>query len=111
MVEVVTADVEVTMMMTTEMTEVEKASFLQQFLETPEPLTDADFDEHMAKLTGITISSDAFFPFRDNIDTCAKFGVKYIVQPGGSVADDKVTEACDQYDMVQSHHGMRLFHH
>ena len=69
------------------------------------------FDEHMAKLTGITISSDAFFPFRDNIDTCAKFGVKYIVQPGGSVADDKVTEACDQYDMVQSHHGMRLFHH
>ena len=94
-----------------QMTEVEKASFLQQFLETPEPLTDADFDEHMAKLTGITISSDAFFPFRDNIDTCAKFGVKYIVQPGGSVADDKVTEACDQYDMVQSHHGMRLFHH
>ena len=77
----------------------------------PEPLTDADFDEHMAKLTGITISSDAFFPFRDNIDTCAKFGVKYIVQPGGSVADDKVTEACDQYDMVQGHHGMRLFHH
>lgn len=94
-----------------QMTEVEKAAFLQQFLETPEPLTDADFDEHMAKLTGITISSDAFFPFRDNIDTCAKFGVKYIVQPGGSVADDKVTEACDQYDMVQSHHGMRLFHH
>jgi len=94
-----------------QMTDIEKNDWSQKFLEMPEPLTKEDFDSHMATLTGVTISSDAFFPFRDNIDTCAKYGVKYIVQPGGSVADDKVTEACDQYDMVQSHHGMRLFHH
>ena len=62
-------------------------------------------------LDGVSLVSDGFIPFRDNIDTCAKFGVKYIVQPGGSVADEKVTDACDQYDMVMSHHGMRLFHH
>ena len=94
-----------------QMTDIERDAFLQQFEVAPEPLAQADFDSHMATLTGITISSDAFFPFRDNIDTCAKFGVKYIVQPGGSVADDAVTAACDQYDIVQSHHGMRLFHH
>lgn len=94
-----------------QMTDIEKNDWSQKFLEVPEPLTQEDFDRHMSTLTGVTISSDAFFPFRDNIDTCAKYGVKYIVQPGGSVADDKVTEACDQYDMVQSHHGMRLFHH
>jgi phosphoribosylaminoimidazolecarboxamide formyltransferase/IMP cyclohydrolase len=74
-----------------QMTAVELEAWSQQFLEVPESLSQTDFDEHMAKLTGITISSDAFFPFRDNIDTCAKFGVKYIVQPGGSVADDKVS--------------------
>ena len=94
-----------------EMTDIERSTFLQQFLQAPEPLTKADFEGHMGSLSGITISSDAFFPFRDNIDTCVKFGVSYIVQPGGSVADDKVTEACDQYNIVQSHHGMRLFHH
>jgi len=94
-----------------QMTDIEKDAWSQQFLEVPEPLTKEDFDSHMKTLTGVTISSDAFFPFRDNIDTCAKFGVKYIVQPGGSVADEKVTDACDQYDMVMSHHGMRLFHH
>ena len=94
-----------------QMTAIEMGTWSAQFLEVPEPLTKEDFDSHMKELKGVTISSDAFFPFRDNIDTCAKFGVQYIVQPGGSVADEKVTEACDQYNMVMSHHGMRLFHH
>ena len=57
------------------------------------------------------LSSDAFFPFRDNIDQATKFGVKYIVQPGGSSADAAVTDACNDYGMVMSHSGVRLFHH
>uniref|UniRef100_A0A7S4NFP7 MGS-like domain-containing protein n=1 Tax=Guillardia theta TaxID=55529 RepID=A0A7S4NFP7_GUITH len=94
-----------------EMTDIERETWAQQFTTVPEPLTPADFEEHMKKLDGVVISSDAFFPFRDSIDTCIKYGVKYVAQPGGSVQDEGVTEACDQYGMVQCHHGMRLFHH
>eukprot|EP00286_Rhodomonas_abbreviata_P019400 CAMPEP_0181298410 /NCGR_PEP_ID=MMETSP1101-20121128/5764_1 /TAXON_ID=46948 /ORGANISM="Rhodomonas abbreviata, Strain Caron Lab Isolate" /LENGTH=603 /DNA_ID=CAMNT_0023403423 /DNA_START=218 /DNA_END=2029 /DNA_ORIENTATION=+ len=94
-----------------DMTEIERATWQQQFEVVPEPLTQADFDEHMKLLEGVTIASDAFFPFRDSIDVATQFGVKYIAQPGGSVQDAGVTEACDQYNMVQSHFGMRLFHH
>jgi phosphoribosylaminoimidazolecarboxamide formyltransferase/IMP cyclohydrolase len=94
-----------------DMTEIEYKTWAEQFEEVPAPLDKADFDEHMKKLTGVTLSSDAFFPFRDSIDVCVRYGVKYIAQPGGSVQDGGVTEACDQYEMVQSHHGVRLFHH
>mmetsp|Transcript_40121 Transcript_40121/g.62669 ORF Transcript_40121/g.62669 Transcript_40121/m.62669 type:complete len:284 (-) Transcript_40121:67-918(-) len=94
-----------------DMTEIEKKTWAEQFEVVPEPLTPADFDEHMKKLEGVTISSDAFFPFRDSIDVATKYGVKYVTQPGGSVQDAGVTEAADQYNMVMSHHGMRLFHH
>jgi phosphoribosylaminoimidazolecarboxamide formyltransferase/IMP cyclohydrolase len=94
-----------------DMTDIERAEWAGQFEEVPAPLAPADYESHMAKLTGVTLSSDAFFPFRDSIDVAAKFGVKYVTQPGGSVQDAGVTAACDQYNMVQSHHGMRLFHH
>ncbi|MBO4266310.1 MAG: phosphoribosylaminoimidazolecarboxamide formyltransferase [Lachnospiraceae bacterium] len=63
------------------------------------------------KMNGVSLGSDAFFPFRDNIDRGAKSGVKYIVQPGGSVRDDLVIEACDEYKMVMVCNGVRLFHH
>ena len=59
----------------------------------------------------VTIGSDAFFPFSDNIERAYKSGVKYIAQPGGSVRDDLVIECCDQYDMVMAFTGIRLFHH
>ena len=62
-------------------------------------------------MSGITLGSDAFFPFSDNIERARKSGVKYIAQPGGSVRDDLVIEAADNYDMVMSFTGMRLFHH
>ena len=61
--------------------------------------------------TDVTLGSDAFFPFSDNIERAKKSGVKYIAQPGGSVRDDLVIECADQYDMVMAFTGIRLFHH
>ncbi len=61
--------------------------------------------------TDVTLGSDAFFPFSDNIERARKSGVKYIAQPGGSVRDDLVIACCDQYDMVMAFTGIRLFHH
>ncbi len=71
-------------------------------------------EEKRAWLDGnkdVTLGSDAFFPFSDNIERAHKSGVKYIAQPGGSVRDDLVIECCDQYDMVMAFTGIRLFHH
>ena len=81
------------------------------FTEKPEKLTDEERKEWLASNTDVTVGSDAFFPFSDNIDRAYKSGVKYIVQPGGSVRDDLVIEACDKYGMVMSFTGIRLFHH
>ena len=63
------------------------------------------------KLQDVTLGSDAFFPFSDNIERAKKSGVKYIAQPGGSVRDDAVIECCNKYDMVMAFTGIRLFHH
>ena len=60
---------------------------------------------------GVTLGSDAFFPFSDNIERAHKSGVKYIAQPGGSVRDDLVIECCNKYQMVMAFTGIRLFHH
>ncbi len=71
-------------------------------------------EEKRAWLNGnknVTLGSDAFFPFSDNIERAYKSGVKYIAQPGGSVRDDLVIECCDKYDMVMAFTGIRLFHH
>lgn len=65
----------------------------------------------LSNLTNVSLGSDAFFPFRDNIDRAAKSGVKYIVQPGGSIRDDVVIESCNKYDMVMAFSNVRLFHH
>ncbi len=77
----------------------------------PEPFTREQKKEYLSKISGITLASDAFFPFSDNIDRAKKSGVKYVVQPGGSVRDDVVIKACDDYGMVMCFTGMRLFHH
>jgi len=65
----------------------------------------------MKKLEGVSLASDAFFPFRDSIDVASKYGVKFISQPGGSVHDESVIQACDHFDMVMANTGVRLFHH
>ena len=59
----------------------------------------------------VTLGSDAFFPFRDNIERAKKSGVKYVAEPGGSVRDDDVIAACNEYGMVMAFTGIRLFHH
>ena len=89
----------------------EKARWEAQFTEVPEPLTESEKEEFLKQSTGISISSDAFFPFRDSIDHASKLGVSYVAQPGGSVQDTQVTEACDEYGMAMCFTSTRLFHH
>ncbi len=89
----------------------EKIRWEAQFESAPEPLTEEEKKEFMDKASGITISSDAFFPFRDSIDHASKYGVSYVVQPGGSVQDAQVTSACEEYGMAMCFTGVRLFHH
>ena len=84
----------------------------EQFFKTkPEPLTREEKKEWLTKLSGVSLGSDAFFPFGDNIERAFKSGVKYVAEPGGSVRDDDVIAACDRHDMVMSFTGLRLFHH
>ncbi len=81
------------------------------FTTRPEPLTDKEIQEYLSTIDGVSLGSDAFFPFFDNIDRAKKSGVKYIAQPGGSVRDDAVIERCNKYGMIMAFTGMRLFHH
>ena len=81
------------------------------FTSRPEPLTPADKREFLASITGVSLGSDAFFPFADNIRRARMSGVSYVAQPGGSIRDDLVIEECDRNDMVMAFTGMRLFHH
>lgn len=81
------------------------------FTEKPEPFTKAEQKAYLESLSGVTLGSDAFFPFGDNIERAHKSGVTYVAQPGGSVRDDNVIETCNKYDMVMAFTGMRLFHH
>ena len=81
------------------------------FTEKPEPFTREEQRAYLERLKGVTLGSDAFFPFGDNIERAHKSGVTYVAQPGGSVRDDNVIETCNKYDMVMAFTGMRLFHH
>ena len=77
----------------------------------PEVFTREEKRAWLDQMTDVTLGSDAFFPFADNIERAHKSGVKYIAQPGGSVRDDLVIECCDKYDMAMVFTGIRLFHH
>lgn len=84
----------------------------QQYFKTlPEPFTRNQQKEYLNTITGVSLGSDAFFPFGDNIERAKRSGVSYIAQPGGSVRDDNVIAACDKYNMTMAFTGMRLFHH
>lgn len=83
----------------------------QYFAVRPQPFTAEEKKAYLSKVTGVSLGSDAFFPFSDNIERAKKSGVSYVAQPGGSVRDDLVIEACDKYNMVMAFTGMRLFHH
>jgi len=77
----------------------------------PEVLTESEKKEWIAKMSGVTVGSDAFFPFGDNVERARKSGVQYIAQPGGSIRDDQVIATADKYGMVMAFTGIRLFHH
>ena len=81
------------------------------FTEKPEVFTKEEKREWLDKLTDVTLGSDAFFPFFDNIERAHKSGVKYIAQPGGSVRDDAVIDCCNKYNMAMAFTGIRFFHH
>ena len=81
------------------------------FSEKPAQLTKAEKDEWKKQLTGVALGSDAFFPFSDNIDRAHQSGVQYIAEPGGSIRDDVVIDACNRYGITMAFTGLRLFHH
>ena len=81
------------------------------FKEKPEALTAEEKKAYLSGITGVSVGSDAFFPFGDNIERARKSGVTYIAEPGGSIRDDNVIEVCNKYGMVMAFTGMRLFHH
>lgn len=81
------------------------------FTRQPEPLTDEEAKAYLAGIDGVSLGSDAFFPFSDNIERAKRTGVRYIAEPGGSIRDAAVIECCDKYGMVMAFTGMRLFHH
>ena len=81
------------------------------FTKRPEPLTAEDKRSFLDTKSGVALGSDAFFPFSDSIERGRLSGVSYVAEPGGSIRDDAVIEACDKYNMVMAFTGMRLFHH
>lgn len=83
----------------------------QYFAVKPEEFTREEKAAHLKTITGVSLGSDAFFPFSDNIERAFRSGVSYIAEPGGSVRDDLVIKAADDHDMVMAFTGMRLFHH
>ncbi len=83
----------------------------QNFSVRPAPFTREEKEEYLKTVTGVSLGSDAFFPFSDNIERAFQSGVSYVAEPGGSVRDDLVIEAADRHRMVMCFTGMRLFHH
>lgn len=83
----------------------------ENFTHAPDRLSKEEKHEWVTMMQGVSVASDAFFPFRDNIDRAQQSGVAYIVQPGGSVRDDVVIDACNEYGMIMAMSGIRLFHH
>ena len=94
-----------------ELSELEIDTMLKGLRERPEPISREERRDWISKINGICISSDAFFPFRDNIDRASRCNVQYLAQPGGSLRDDIVTQAVNEYGMVMVHTGLRCFLH
>ena len=88
-----------------------EGAWQQFFTERPEPLTREEKAAWVAQNTGVSLGSDAFFPFGDNIERAHKSGVQYVAQAGGSVRDDHVIDTCDKYGIAMAFTGVRLFHH
>jgi phosphoribosylaminoimidazolecarboxamide formyltransferase/IMP cyclohydrolase len=94
-----------------ELSAAEETDWLSYFAKPPRRLTRDEKRAWLGRQQGVSLASDAFFPFRDNVDRAAQSGVKYLSQPGGSVRDDLVIQAADEYGMVMAMSKLRLFHH
>ena len=88
-----------------------EGAWQKNFAVRPEPFTREEKAAYLATIKGVSLGSDAFFPFSDNIERAYRSGVTYVAEPGGSVRDDLVIEAADSHNMVMAFTGMRLFHH
>ena len=88
-----------------------EGNWQKYFTTRPEPLTDAEARAYLDTVSGVSLGSDAFFPFGDNIERARRSGVSYVAEPGGSVRDDIVIETANKYGMTVAFTGMRLFHH
>jgi AICAR transformylase/IMP cyclohydrolase PurH len=88
-----------------------EGNWQKYFTSCPEPFTAEEQRAWLDTKTGVSLGSDAFFPFSDNIERARKSGVCYVAEPGGSIRDDLVIECCDRYGMIMAFTGMRLFHH
>ena len=89
----------------------EKAQWEALFEEVPAPLTEDERRGHMAQLDGVACSSDAFFPFPDNVHRARRSGVRYLAAPSGSIMDEECVKAADEHGIVFAHTSLRLFHH
>ena len=89
----------------------EKAGWGEVFVQSPRPLSPDEKREWLSKMKFVSLGSDAFFPFRDSIDRAAHSGVKFVLEPGGSVRDEDVIKAANEYGMTMVFSGVRLFHH
>ena len=88
-----------------------EGNWQKYFTSQPEPLTREEKREYLSRMTGVSLASDAFFPFGDSIQRGFMSGVSYVVQPGGSIRDDEVIKTCNEYNIVMVCNGVRLFHH
>ncbi len=88
-----------------------EGNWQKYFTSRPEPFTDAEQRAYLDGISGVSLGSDAFFPFSDNIERAAKSGVSYIAEPGGSIRDDLVIACADEHNMTMAFTHMRLFHH
>ncbi|MCB1123686.1 MAG: phosphoribosylaminoimidazolecarboxamide formyltransferase, partial [Verrucomicrobiae bacterium] len=89
----------------------EEAMMLEGFIEKPEPISKEEKAQWINRFSGITLASDAFIPFRDNIDRASRTNVRYVVETGGSFREDDVIQAANEYGMVHIHTGIRSFLH
>ena len=89
----------------------DEGNWQKYFTVRPEPFTRAEQKAYLATITGVSVGSDAFFPFDDNIERARRSGVSYIAEPGGSIRDDIVIDCCNKYGIAMAFTGMRLFHH
>lgn len=93
------------------LTKKEQESWEKSFTKVPRKLTSKEKKEWLSNMKEVSLASDGFIPFRDNIDRAVQSGVKYIIQPGGSIRDDGVINACNEYGLVMILSNLRLFHH